>query len=203
MQQGGNRREPLSCCKRGERGELLNMNLEQKIEAILFYKNEPLTIKELSKLLDEKEESIRESAKKLANSLEGRGICLVESGEEMSLATAPEMKSLIEQIAKDEMSREIGKAGLETLAIILYNGPITRREIDYIRGVNSTFVLRSLCMRGLIQKESDLKDQRVSRYKSSINLLAHLGLRSVGELPEFESLKKEITDLKVKEENEE
>ena len=109
------------------------MNLEQKIEAILFYKNEPLEMKKLSQLLEEKESEVREALQNLSKSLENRGICLVMTENEVGLATAPEISGFIEQIAKDEMSREIGKAGLETLAIILYNGPISRREIDYIR----------------------------------------------------------------------
>lgn len=170
------------------------MNLESKIEAILFYKNEPLEIRKLCQLLGEKEEKVREALQNLANSLQGRGICLIQTESEVSLATAPEMKGFIEQIAKDEMSREIGKAGLETLSIILYNGPVSRREIDYIRGVNSTFILRNLCIRGLVEREPDPKDQRILRYKGSLSLLAHLGIKRAEELPEFETFKKKITD---------
>jgi segregation and condensation protein B len=166
------------------------MTLEQKIEAILFYKNEPLEIKKLSQLLGAKESEIKEALQNLSNSLTGRGICLVMTDNEASLATAPEMSDFIEQIAKDEMSREIGKAGIETLAIILYNGPISRREIDYVRGVNSTFILRNLCIRGLVEREPDSKDQRIFRYKGSLSLLSHLGIKTIKELPEFEEFKK-------------
>jgi segregation and condensation protein B len=168
------------------------MNLEQKIEAVLFYKNEPLEIKKLSQLLDAKEGETREALKNLSVSLAGRGICLVETDSEISLATAPEMKILIEKIARDEMSSEIGKAGLETLAIVLYKGPVSRREIDYIRGVNSAFILRNLCIRGLIERELDPKDQRISRYKSSLSLLAHLGVKKTEELPEFDTFRKNL-----------
>jgi len=172
------------------------MTLETQLEAILFYKNEPLTIRELSKLLEKDEKEIKESLQNLAKSLEGRGICLIMSEKEVSLATALGLKDLIENIAKDEMSKEIGRAGLETLSIILYNGPISRREVDYIRGVSSAFTLRNLCVRGLIEKELDSKDQRIFRYKSSLALLAHLGLKTIEELPDFEFLKKEITESK-------
>lgn len=170
--------------------------LEQKLEAILFYKNEPLTIKELCKLAEEKENTVKEALQNLSKKLEGRGICLIQTSDEVSLATAPEMNGFIEKIAKNEMSREIGKAGLETLSIILYNGPVSRRMIDYIRGVNSTFVLRSLCVRGLVEKESDPEDLRVFKYKASLALLAHLGLKKIEELPEFEAFKKETDELK-------
>lgn len=172
------------------------MNLEQQLEAILFYKNEPLTIKELSKLLEKSEREIKEALQNLARSLENRGVCLIMTEDEVGLATAPEMKNLIEKIAKDEMSSEIGKAGLETLAIVLYNGPVSRREIDYIRGVNSSFILRNLCVRGLIEKEQDSKDQRIFKYKSSLNLLAHLGIKKVEELPEFGMFRKKMEESK-------
>jgi len=171
------------------------MNLEQKIEAILFYKNEPVAIKDLAKILSEKEDDINRTIENLSKNLENRGICLVSNKKEVSLATVPGMNEIIEKIAKDEMSKDIGKAGLETLAIVLYNGPISRREVDYIRGVNSAFILRNLCIRGLIEKETDQKDQRVFRYKSSLQLLAYLGIRQIEELPDFESFKKVMSQL--------
>src|SRR3990167_3060588 len=151
-----------------------------------------LEIVKLSKLAEREEGEVREALKNLANSLGGRGICLIETDTEVSLATSKEARDFILKMAKDEMSREIGKAGLETLSIILYNGPVTRREVDYIRGVNSTFILRNLCVRGLIERELDPKDQRLFRYKGSLSLLAHLGLKKVEELPEFEMLKNKI-----------
>lgn len=175
------------------------MQLEQKIEAILFYENEPLEIKWLSKILNIGEKEIKNAVENLAKNLEGRGICLIQNEKEISLATAPEMTTLIEQIAKEEMSKDIGKAGLETLAIILYNGPVSRREVDYIRGVNSTFILRNLCMRGLVEKELDLKDQRIYKYKTSLNLLAHLGIKNVNELPDFDLFKKKLEEAKKEE----
>lgn len=178
------------------------MSLEQKIEALLFYKNEPMEIKKISKLLDKNESEVREAIQNLAQSLEGRGVCLIQTKEEVSLATAKEMSGLIEQIARDEMSKEIGKAGLETLAIILYNGPVSRREIDNIRGVNSTFILRNLSMRGLVEKEADAKDQRVFKYKGSLALLAHLGIKKDTDLPEFDLFKVKLNDSqKLIEEN--
>ena len=174
------------------------MNLEQKIEAVLFYKNEPVEIKKLAKILNEEEKEVREALKNLTNSLNNgnRGICLIMTEAEVSLATAKDAKEIIEQIAKSEMSEEVGRAGLETLAIILYNGPVSRRDIDLIRGVNSTFILRNLSIRGLIEREPDSKDQRTFKYKGSLDLLAHLGITKVEELPEFEIFKKKITELK-------
>lgn len=172
------------------------MTLESKIEAILFYKNEPMEVKKLSRILNTNEEEIRGAIKNLSKNLENRGIALIQTEKEVSLATAPNMKELIEQMAKEEMRSEIGRAGLETLAIILYNGPVSRREIDFIRGVNSTFIIRNLAMRGLIEKETDPKDQRSFKYKGSIPLLAHLGLTKFEDLPEFNLFKDKTKEIK-------
>lgn len=174
------------------------MNIEQKIEAVLFFKNEPVEIKKLAKILNIDENRAREGLENLRQNLKDRGVCLIESGGEVALATAPEAKELIEQIAKDEMSKEIGKAGLETLAIILYNGSVSRREIDYIRGVNSTFVLRNLSIRGLIERDQSA-GERGFKYKPTISLLAHLGLTNQSQLPDFEEMTKKIG--KIFEEN--
>src|SRR5690242_18812194 len=109
------------------------MTLENKIEALLYFKNEPLEWSKIARLTGAKESEVREAVRKLSNLLEGHGLCIVETDDEVSLATAREMKDFLAEIAKDEIRSEIGKAGLETLAIILYNGPLSRREIDYLR----------------------------------------------------------------------
>lgn len=170
--------------------------MEQKIEAILFYKNGPVEIKKLASILGVSIEEVRAGLNNLQRSLEDRGVCLILTDAEASLATAPQMTDLIEQLAKDEMSREIGKAGLESLAIILYNkAGISRRRIDYIRGVNSTFILRNLIARGLIERSVAAEDQRTFVYKPTIELLAHLGIKSLDQLPNFESLSPELAQI--------
>lgn len=165
------------------------MNLEQKIEAVLFYRNEPVEIKKLAKTLEVSENEIEQGLKLLDQNLKNRGVCIIRTENEVALATAPEMKDLIEAISKEEMSKEIGRAGLETLAIILYNGASARREIDYIRGVNSSFVIRNLAMRGLIEKD---QSEKGFKYKPTISLLAHIGIKELKELPNFEAFKEKI-----------
>jgi segregation and condensation protein B len=100
----------------------------------------------------------------------------------VELVTAPELDALIESLRRDEMKRDIGKAGAETLAIILYKGPITRAEIDRIRGVNSAFIVRNLLVRGLIAREQAGKG---NVFSVTPTLLAHLGITSKAELPEY------------------
>ncbi len=173
------------------------MNLSQQLEAILFWKAEPISIKKLASLLNSDEEAIKKGLIELENDLKGRGITLVQIGDEVMLGTAKELSPLIEQLTKEELSRDLGKAGLETLSIILYQGPISRADIDYIRGVNSQFILRALMIRGLVERVDNPKDARSFLYKSTLDLLAHLGISKLEELPELEQVKRDIEAFKI------
>ena len=183
------------------------MNLESKIESVLLFKNEPVSLSALSKILKEPKEKIQETISKLQIKYENSGIIIVTDGDEVSFGTHPDSSSLIEEMQKEELSRELGRAGLETLAIILYKGPITRREIDYIRGVNSTFILRNLLVRGLVdrtEKEGDpstgLRIGRGYSYKPTLKLLEYLGISRKEDLPEYATAFKKMEEF-VKTEN--
>jgi segregation and condensation protein B len=112
------------------------------------------------------------------------------------LGTAQELSPLIEQLTKEELSRDLGKAGLETLSIILYQGPISRADIDYIRGVNSQFIVRNLLIRGLIERVDNPKDARSFLYKTTLQLLSHLGVSKIEDLPEYQQVRKDIEGFK-------
>lgn len=172
------------------------MNLVQKIEAILFWKAEPVTFKKLAQLLDTNVKSVKEGVAELETTLRGRGLTLVETDEEVMLGTAKELSPLIEQLTKEELTRDLGKAGLETLSIVLYQGPISRSDIDYIRGVNSQFILRSLLIRGLVERIDNPKDARSFLYKPTIALLSHIGVGKIEELPEYAEVRKDIDSFK-------
>lgn len=176
------------------------ISLDSKIEALLFFKGEGVKIKELVKLLGGDVDSIENALEELKKKLSDRGVGLIRKEDEVMLATTPEMSDLIEQIRKEELTKDLGKAGAETLSIILYKGPVTRAEIDYIRGVNSTFILRNLLIRGLIEKVSNPRDQRSFLYKSTLELLAFLGIKGIEELPEFDTVQSEIKTF-MQEEN--
>jgi segregation and condensation protein B len=178
------------------------MQLDSSLEAILFFKSEPISVKKLALLLDTSEEEIGAALSTLKEKLSERGIRLIQNGEEVMLGTAPEMSPLIEKITKEELTRDIGKAGLEILSIILYRGPISRREIDYIRGVNSSFMVRNLLIRGLIEKTESKEGERSFSYKPTFELLSFLGVTKVEDLPEFEEVKKEIQEFNKKQETE-
>ncbi len=171
------------------------MTNEQLLEAILFYKSEPVTRGWLAGVLAVTSEELDNIIVSLEQNLTNRGVCLITNGEMISLGTRPLASSKLEQIAKDEQSKSIGKAGLETLAIILYKGPISRSGIDYIRGVNSQFILRNLLRRGLVERNQDENNARSMLYKPSIELLAHMGIGDVADLPELTETKLKLTEI--------
>lgn len=173
-------------------------NLESKIEAILLFKNEPVTLAELSKLLSVPRENIQSAINNLQKEYQDKGIVIVTDGENYSFGTHPEYSSLIETIQKDELSRELGRAGLETLAIVLYRGPVSRREIDHIRGVNSGFILRALMIRGLIERvdpSTVLGAGRSYSYKPTLKLLEYLGVMKKEDLPEYGEVWKKVEEF--------
>lgn len=161
------------------------MTLENTIEALLFYEAEPIKKKKLAVILEKTPEEIDNALGTLQSALHERGIRLVLTDTEAQLVTAPELGELIESLRKDELSADIGKAGAETLAIILYRGPLSRIEIDRIRGVNSTFIIRNLLIRGLIERRPHPTDSRSFIYAITATLLNHLGISKREEMPEF------------------
>ena len=171
------------------------MTLEKQIEAILLFKNEPVTLAELSKMLATPVGEVGEAVKSLQDFYADRGMVIIRNGDEIALGTHPEASNLIEKLQKDELSRDLGRAGLETLSIILYKGPISRREIDYIRGVNSSFILRNLLIRGLIERSESAVGERSFSYQSTLELLRFLGVKNREELPEFETAFEKIEEF--------
>lgn len=166
-------------------------NLENIIEALIFWKNEPVTISWLQKTLKVEKGQVEEALRAIEARL-CKGIVLIRNGEEVMLGTSPEATKIIEEQRKEELSRELSKSALETLSIILYKGPVKRSEIDYIRGVNSQFILRHLETRGLIEKKNSPDDQRSYEYSVSFDLLSHLGIKNINELPEYDVLREKI-----------
>jgi segregation and condensation protein B len=168
------------------------MSLEAKIEAILFYKAEAVTVGQLAKWLAVTTEQIEVGLGQLTTNLAERGVRLIRQDNEVMLGTAGEAGAIIEQITKEELSRDLGKAALETLTLIIYEGPLARAEIDYVRGVNSSFILRHLLVRGLIEREVDKKDARRFIYRATLDLMRHLGLEKIEDLPEYSEVKKHL-----------
>lgn len=155
------------------------------LEALLFAAGESLTYKRLTALTELPLEDVAQALDDLDTALEGRGLALVRTDTEVELRTAAEAAPAIQTLRESELSRDLGRASLETLALILYKGGATRSDIDWVRGVNSTAAIRALLLRGLIERSEDAADKRRARYTASIDALAHLGVSSIDELPRF------------------
>ena len=167
--------------------------LDKKVEAIIFYKGEEITFSEISKLLNVSEEEVKNSVFNIkAKREEGSGIKIVMTEKSVLFTTGEEVAEIIEGLEKEEYEKELSKAALETLTIILYRGPIKRSMIDYIRGVNSQFTLRNLLIRGLIEKETDPKDERGYLYRTSADLFRYMNISDKKELQEYNEINEKI-----------
>jgi len=163
----------------------MSIELEAKIEGLLYYKGEEVSIKEISRLLEVKEEEVIESLDKLEANLSNRGIVLVRQNDKVVLGITAELSDLITSLRKEEINRDLSKASLETLSIVLYKNGVTRSEIDFIRGVNSSFILRSLLIRGLIEKVTKTKNSRRVLYKPTIETLSYMNVKKIEDLPNY------------------
>ncbi len=169
-------------------------DISKEIEAVLFWKGEPQSIKKLATSLGKTEEEILTGLEILKEKIRDRGIELIYKDDEIMLGTAANLSSLIERLTREELVRDLGRAGLETISIIAYKGPISRAEIDYIRGVQSTFILRNLQIRGLVERIDNEKDRRSFLYRPTFELLQFLGVSKIEDLPEYEKVKAEFTE---------
>ena len=156
-------------------------NLEAKLEAILFMYGEPLSIKMAAKILEINEDSARETIEKLQKQYEERrgGLILTIASDNIQLTTKAVFSDLIQKLLKAELQEELTPAAIETLAILAYAGPLGRSDLEYIRGVNSAYIIRNLMLRGLITKQE-------RKYSVSIELLKNLGLTKLDQLPEYQ-----------------
>ncbi len=171
------------------------MELDSYIESILFLEGEPMKIKKLAEVLNKSEKEIGKALEIMEHKLENRGIRLIKKDNEAMLSTAPEASKICEEISREEFNKDIGKAGMETLSIIIYKEPISRPEINYIRGVNSSFTLRNLMVRGLVERKTNPKDNRSFLYNPSFKLLQYLGINNINKLPQYDFFKKTIDEF--------
>ncbi len=157
------------------------------LEAALFIYGEPMSKKKIKELLNVEAEEVEELITELKTILSGRGLELVQNDSSLQLVTHPDFGGLLDKIIKDEITKDITPASLETLSIVAYAGPISRSRIDYIRGVNSSYIVRNLLIRGLIERKPDAQRSNVYLYNVSFDLIRHLGIDSIKSLPDFEN----------------
>ncbi len=136
------------------------------IESILFSTGEPISIEKLAKLLEKNKEEIRSVVDELEKDYEDKdgGLRIIRKNENIQLVSSSKNSPYVEKLIRDELQEDLTPASLETLSIIAYKGPITRAEIEEIRGVNSTFILRNLLIRGLTERKGHPEDARAYVY---------------------------------------
>jgi segregation and condensation protein B len=165
--------------------------LKSIIESILFVSGEPMKLLKLAKVTDVTEVEVEEAIARLSDDYAGgRGLRIIKIKDTIQLVSSPDNAEFVAELVKSEIQENLSQASLEVLSIVAYRGPITRAEIEAIRGVNCSFTLRALLIRGLIDRTENIKDNRRYLYSISFDFLKKLGVDSVEKLPDWEALNK-------------
>lgn len=171
------------------------MNLKAIIETILFVRAEPTDMNTLVSTTGYEEKDIQTALDELGKEYHERGFVLLNKNQAWQLVSNPVNTIYVETLVKREFAQELSRSGLETLAIVAYKGPISRVEIEYLRGVNSSFTLRNLMMRGLIERRENTQDARSYFYQVTFDFLKHFGITCMDQLPRFEEFKKQKIEM--------
>ncbi|MFA6526690.1 MAG: SMC-Scp complex subunit ScpB [Candidatus Buchananbacteria bacterium] len=163
--------------------------LKNKIESLLFISHKPLSVTELAKLTDSDKPVMENALMELTIEYKEKagGVELLKLEDKYQLATTAENAELISKFLNTEVTGELSRPSLETLTIIAYRGPISKVELELIRGVNCSLIIRNLLMRGLIESAED-KVRATMVYSITFEFLKHLGLNAISELPDFDRL---------------
>ncbi len=159
------------------------------LESLLMVTAKPLSFKELANFLKISEDEVKD----LVADLEAKynqpdsGIHLAVNNKKVQFITNPENAKILRDYFKDELSGELTNASLETLTIIAYRQPIAKEELEQIRGVNCSLILRNLLIRGLVEVQEE-KGDLSPKYAVTMDFVKHLGINSVTELPDYEKL---------------
>jgi segregation and condensation protein B len=174
----------------------LKLSLTASIEAILFVAVEPVSVGQLAEVLGITNKAVDSALIELAELLSVRGVRLQMHSGRVQLTTAPETSELIEGFLGLEAASRLSRAALETLAIIAYQQPVTRPQVDSIRGVNSDGVMKSLLGKGLIQEGGRTEGPgRPILYSTTSEFLQHFGLNSLKEMPPLQIEEKTQEDV--------
>ena len=160
------------------------LSVDAQVESLLFVADGPVSVGRLAEALEVTAGQVERALADLTVAYTGRGLCLQRIGNRVQLTTTPEAAPYVERFLGLEARTRLSRAALETLAIIVYRQPITRPEIESIRGVSSDSVLRTLLSVGLVEEIG--RAPTVGRpilYGSTFEFLQHFGLSSLEELP--------------------
>jgi segregation and condensation protein B len=163
--------------------------LKAVLEAVLFVADGPLPIAVLAQIAEASPQAVEAALAELADDCRGRGLRLLRQGDAAQLATAPETSPYVERFLGLSRSDRLSRAALETLAIIAYKQPITRAEIEALRGVGCERALASLKERGLVAEVGRAhRPGRPYLYGTTFRFLEHFGLERPEDLPPLTAL---------------
>jgi len=167
--------------------KLTKQELVKIIEGLLFVASEPVTINHLASAVECPAGQIEAALEQLQQLSQSRGIRVQRQGNKVQLVSAPELTDYIERFLGLTFSGKLSTPALETLAIVAYRQPITRPEIESIRGVNSDGVLRTLVSKGLVEEVGRLDTVgHPALFATTFEFLRYFGLESMDNLPELE-----------------
>lgn len=171
--------------------------METIVEGLLYVQGDQgLTIKQIEDILEIDETTAKEIVLKLKNYYDEnqRGLRINFLGNTIKLTTREEHREYYQKLLEEPSTNTLSQSALETLAIIAYNEPITRGEIDSFRGVDSSYVVRRLLAKGLIKEcgKSELAG-KPTLYKTTDDFLDYFGLASKDDLPSIELLEEDST----------
>lgn len=169
----------------------MNTSYTQLIHALLFTSGETWRFSELAETLKISKDDVVTALAELNDQLKDQAIFPLIHEETVTLVTKPELKDFLQTLESEELTKEFSKGALETLALIAYKGPINKSDIDYIRGVNSQFMLRNLFLRGMIEKRSGSRDRGAS-YVITADALRFLGVTEQDQLPQYKEFFEQI-----------
>ena len=167
----------------------MNTQLKNNIESLLFISHKPLSIGDLTKVTSSTADEVKSVILEIEQEYQTKagGIEMIRIGDKHQFVTSSESSEAVKKFIKSEITGELTKPLLETLTIIAYRGPISKAELELIRGVNCSVILRNLLMRGLIEAKEDPKKMIVF-YSITFEFLKYLGLSKIEDLPDFEKL---------------
>lgn len=167
-----------------------NKNIEiSALESLLLAVGKAISCKEIAQFFEVGKDQVEELVKQLQEKYnhEESGIHLAVNNDKLQFVTNPKHADFLRSYFQEEVSGELSKPSLETLTIIAYRQPIAKEELEQIRGVNCSMILRNLMIRGLIEAREE-KNDLSAKYSVTIDFLRHLGIDSVEQLPDFASL---------------
>ena len=164
-------------------------SLDRLVEALLFVANEPVIVTDLANALEVDAESVQAAIERLVAESAQRGVSVVRVGPRVQMTTIPEAAPAIERFLGIDHSAKLSPAAMETIAIIAYRQPITRAQVEAIRGVNSDGVIRTLLARNLIEVQGHLEQAgRPALLGTTFDCLQYFGLSSLEDLPPLDEL---------------